>query len=513
MTLTKSRVPLREYAWFVEPTDPMEKVRSLNPIVQLEAARMDGATFIGLAVVDDDAALTASSIQCIVTEFEDLAQFHPTLVLADRVIVPAGAAELISAIEGEDLHAATSSQLAEFELEGLDPARLANTLLGAGLTQLLLTTPAIASSAPLPAVNTVIDLSTATGPLTAIRANTLAQDRTSRKTLHIWTVTALRGSDGEDVRRLIAKHAQVWGLSRDGESRMVQGLDHVLDYRQRKHLNEILTGSAPTRINEINTSTLNALQTRKATATQWMSYTPLPELTPELLIEEPQEVPGFKLNQSVNFTVTVLYVILIAVAVRFALLGNLLGTALPLLIAAINYPIITDIGRTVRSSASGGAQFAQLFRVLQASASDLGRSFDLPFVHLLQIHPVKWVKGESEKIEITIKDREMSDCQDILEAAHQVLTPANDESQWVLEAGRADFTIGRSLVWLVTLLFHASKPRYFALPTQITSEEAARAFATHWCQFVGPCRLTQSTEEAAELPGASARAARIRDLA
>ncbi|MGO1944480.1 MAG: hypothetical protein ACTH1Z_08765, partial [Ancrocorticia sp.] len=277
-------------------------------------------------------------------------------------------------------------------------------------------------------------------------------------------------------------------------------------------------GVAATSLSEINTSTLNALQDRATTARTWRNYTPLPDVTPQLLIEEPQEIRGVKLNQSVNFAVTVLFVILAALVVRFAALlsheglttGNMLGAGIPLIIIVVNYRIISDIVQTVRTSASPTAPFVAMFRALEDNAGNLGRAFALPFTHQLRIHSITWVKGESEKIEVTISDRETADCSQILATMNEVLAPPSPSTRWVLEAGRADFTVGRSLVWLATLFFSRSAPQYFAVPDALTRPEEAEQFAQSWRELVGPCRLKEAPEV---LTGSAPLAARLRELA
>lgn len=512
---------------------------------------MEGAPLVGLVFIDDDEELVNTAWGAL-TGFDELADFRPMLVTSQEVrlrspnhldeetvkhlgLVPAGGTPPSDPdnVGGEE--AASSSSCRRFALGTGKPADVLRELTNAGASQLVVATRSALMRADLPAVNTLLDLSTVTSPGTLIElrhavssrgnSQTGSQVQARSRVLHIWTITALHSRDATDFRRLEAKHGPFWGLTRDGDVHAIQGLDHVLDYRQRKHVREIISGQRGTQLNEINTSTLNALQPRSATTRQWRQYTPLPEIQPELLVEEPQEARGLTLNQGVNFAVTVLFVILAAVAVRFAMvlansgvsLPTMLGVTLPLAVLCLNYPVVGDIVRTVKSSASPGSIYTQIARAIEATRSE--GAFSVPFSHLLTLRQVSWVKGESRKLEISIRDREPADQAAIFATIAEVFTVPRSSTRWVLETARCNFSATRSLVWFVTVLFHLSKPRYFAVPATYASQEEAAAFADAWQTFVGPCRLRDMSDESPEFaqqckenPGSTNNVTRVREL-
>lgn len=128
-----------------------------------------------------------------------------------------------------------------------------------------------------PAVNTLIDLTTvATSSGTQqLRGRTLRLDPDwPEKVAHNWSVVCLIPSDvdlddSSEPGRLRRRHSHLWGLSADGDGRIVSGLGHALPTAAFDAWERVLDKDASTSIGDLDVLLRERWPTRSSTRTEW----------------------------------------------------------------------------------------------------------------------------------------------------------------------------------------------------------------------------------------------------
>ncbi|WP_312173544.1 hypothetical protein, partial [Microbacterium sp.] len=128
-----------------------------------------------------------------------------------------------------------------------------------------------------PAVNTLVDLTTvATASGTQqLRGRTLRLDPAwPDKVAHNWSVVCLIPSDvdlddGSESARLRRRHSHLWGLSADGDGRIVSGVAHALPTEAVESWERVLDKDASTSVADLDALLHGSRPTRGETRLEW----------------------------------------------------------------------------------------------------------------------------------------------------------------------------------------------------------------------------------------------------
>lgn len=196
----------------------------------------------------------------------------------DAVNLARALAELI----GEHVEVAAGiGPVRDLEVRGVGSGRLVGAvseLIRRGDVRLLVGTRGLLGEGwDCPAVNTLIDLTTvATSSGTQqLRGRTLRLDPDwPEKVAHNWSVVCLIPSDvdlddSSEPARLRRRHSHLWGLSADGDGRIVSGLGHALPTAVAEAWERVLDKDTSTSIGDLEALLREQWPTRSSTRGEW----------------------------------------------------------------------------------------------------------------------------------------------------------------------------------------------------------------------------------------------------
>ncbi|MCI1019316.1 DEAD/DEAH box helicase family protein [Microbacterium sp. C5A9] len=215
-----------------------------------------------------------------------IARLHPVLLTARHLRVraedAARLAESLSEILGAPVEPLDGvGPVRDLQARGVGSGRVVSAvseLIRRGDVRLLVGTRGLLGEGwDCPAVNTLIDLTTvATASGTQqLRGRTLRLDPAwSEKVAHNWSVVCLIPSDvglddGSESARLRRRHSHLWGLSADGDGRIVSGVAHALPTAGIEAWERVLDKDASTSVADLDALLRRQSPTRSETRRQW----------------------------------------------------------------------------------------------------------------------------------------------------------------------------------------------------------------------------------------------------
>ncbi|MGI6878262.1 DEAD/DEAH box helicase family protein [Microbacterium sp. gxy059] len=276
-------------------TTTRAKESAIGDILRVELASGDGERVRAAAILDfavhghgrQEGA--AGALRCFetVAADPDLAELRPVLVTSAHLRIAArDASVLLPRLEdalgvGPLAAEAASATSLEVSVPGVGASRVVEAvsrLVSEGTCRLIVGTRGILGEGwDCRAVNTLIDLSAvATSSATQqLRGRTLRLDPAwPGKVAHNWTVTAVLepdvGVDGAgDLRRLLRKQDQTWGLLQDGPPAVVRGIAHTLGPDAMRELESLADGDRRASAARISGATVREMIPRAETRQRW----------------------------------------------------------------------------------------------------------------------------------------------------------------------------------------------------------------------------------------------------
>lgn len=214
------------------------------------------------------------------------AGLRPVLLTAQHLRVRAhdalDLADALAELLGEPVDVAEGTgPVRDLEVRGVGSGRIVGAvseLIRRGDVRLLIGTRGLLGEGwDCPAVNTLIDLTTvATSSGTQqLRGRTLRLDPAwAEKVAHNWSVVCLIPSDvdlddSSEPGRLRRRHSHLWGLSADGDGRIVSGLGHALPTAAFDAWERVLDKDASTSIGDLDALLRERWPTRSRTRSEW----------------------------------------------------------------------------------------------------------------------------------------------------------------------------------------------------------------------------------------------------
>jgi superfamily II DNA or RNA helicase len=215
-----------------------------------------------------------------------LGDLRPVLLTGDRLRVGADHARRVAAALGSVLGTTVAvgdghGVSRDLSASGVGSGRLVaavSELIRRGDVRLLVGTRGLLGEGwDCPAVNTLIDLTavSSSSATQQLRGRTLRLDPAwPEKVAHNWSVVclippAVALDDSTEPNRLRRKHSHLWGLSADGDGRIVSGLGHVLPAAAADAFDAVLDkrpGASIPRVDELLSA---SRPSREETRAQW----------------------------------------------------------------------------------------------------------------------------------------------------------------------------------------------------------------------------------------------------
>jgi superfamily II DNA or RNA helicase len=214
------------------------------------------------------------------------ARLRPVLLTARHLRVRADdavdLADALAGLVGEPVEVASGTgPVRDLDVRGVGSGRMVGAvseLIRRGDVRLLVGTRGLLGEGwDCPTVNTLIDLTTvATSSGTQqLRGRTLRLDPAwSEKVAHNWSVVCLIPSDvdlddSSEPSRLRRRHSHLWGLSADGDGRIVSGLGHALPTAAFDAWERVLAKDTSTSIEDLDSLLRERWPTRSSTRSEW----------------------------------------------------------------------------------------------------------------------------------------------------------------------------------------------------------------------------------------------------
>ncbi|GAA1247607.1 superfamily II DNA or RNA helicase [Microbacterium phyllosphaerae] len=442
------------------------------------------------------------------------ARLRPVLLTSQHVRVRAeDAADIsrgLSDLLGEAVRVADGvGPVRDLQLRGAGSGRVVGAvseLIRRGDVRLLVGTRGLLGEGwDCPSVNTLVDLTTvATSSGTQqLRGRTLRLDPAwPEKVAHNWSVVCLIPSDvdlddGSESARLRRRHSHLWGLSADGEGRIVSGLGHALAAPVVEAWERVLDKDPSTTIGDIDSLLRDQWRPRARTRAEWRigePYTPRERETISIrrtprapLLRARQTATAAAVGAAVAGTATVGALVAV-LAVSGVSLSPLLGVALAL------------GGGVVAATASG---LRMLLRTLRdrARPAEVYRSAAIAVVRTLReagrIAPVdesaitaRPDEADPTRIRIEIGGR-AQDAVLVADAVEELFAPVRTP-RFLLRIDAAGLPRLRALERLADRL--SPGRTLLAVPRMIARRRGdAELFRAHWQSQIGSCALHELT--------------------
>lgn len=356
-----------------------------------------------------------------------------------------------------------------------------------------------------PAVNTLIDLTTvATSSGTQqLRGRTLRLDPAwPEKVAHNWSVVCLIPSDvdlddGSESARLRRRHSHLWGLSAEGDGRIVSGLGHALTARAIEAWDRVRDKDPSTAIEDIDSLQREQWPPRGRTRQEWRIGEPYaPRERETLSIRRNPRAPLLRARQTAG-----------AGAVGAAVAGTSTVGALVIVltIAGVSVAPLAGLalalgGGVVAATASGARMLVRALRD-RARPAEIYRSAAIAVMRTLheagRIGPVdesaiiaRPDDGEPTRIRIELGGR-AQDARVIADAVEELFAPVRTP-RFLLRIDAA----GLPRVGVLERLADRLSPgrTLLAVPRLIARRRGdAELFRDHWQALIGTCSLHELT--------------------
>ncbi|MEV7608184.1 DEAD/DEAH box helicase family protein [Microbacterium sp. NPDC089320] len=356
-----------------------------------------------------------------------------------------------------------------------------------------------------PSVNTLVDLTTvATSSGTQqLRGRTLRLDPAwPEKVAHNWSVVCMIPShvdldDASESVRLRRRHSHLWGLSADGDGRIVSGLGHALSAHAREAWTRVLDKDPSTSIEDLDALMREHVPSRSRTREEWRIGEPYsPHERETVAIRRDPRSPMLRTGQTAGTG-----------AVAGLLAGTVTTGALiaVLAIAGVSFAPVVAVALALAGGAVAAA--AASLGALTRSLRDRSRPAEIYRAAAVAVARTLHDAGRAARIdESTIAARpddadpsririevggSAADSRAIADAVEELFAPVRT-SRFLLRIDAAGMPRVRPLERLADRL--SPGRTLLAVPRMIARRRAdAERFRDHWETLIGTCTLHELT--------------------
>lgn len=393
----------------------------------------------------------------------------------------------------------------ELQASGVGSGRLVSAvseLIRRGHVRLLVGTRGLLGEGwDCPAVNTLIDLTTvATASGTQqLRGRTLRLDPAwTGKVAHNWSVVCLIPSDvdlddGSESDRLRRRHSHLWGLSADGDGRIVSGVRHALPAAGLDAWQRVLDKDPSISIADLDALLHEQRPTRSETRSQWRIGEPY----------RPREREVVTVRRSARSPLLLTRQAASAGAIGSFVLG-VGGTAAVLAVLAV-LGFMTSVPLAVALVAAGGlvAAASSALRVLARTLRDRSRPAEIyraaATVVARALHDARRIGPVDESSIVARTDHadrtririelggSAGDARVVADAVQELFAPVHTP-RFLLRIDTAGLPRLRAIERLADRL--SPGRTLLAVPRSIARRRGdAERFRAHWREVIGPCSL------------------------